>query len=794
MQNAPSGYTPWFFACKKNGKDPDTMGSWHDEKFRLNKKQCIDRIKLGGNIGISARKGDALIIGDIDELEYLSQMPKETLTVTSRKRDGGHFFGWDKDGSAKINLPTNYGELRSCNQYVLACGSYTPFDHSFQKDRDAFAKLTTETQEDKLLGFYTINNKCSPREMGFDDLPEFFKNKEKEDIETETKILQKEEKQKYKNREGKYTELFKLKVSDIIGLIPSNKRVGHPLHESDTDANWSLSQNGEIGHCWRHLVSLNAVQYLCVKVGYMDCLDAGTPHKGRGISKLRGDKKAFEIAYNEALKIGLIKEWVAPKDKIVIMSKFNAVPFAEKILEYNHLIYDKNKIFWRYDNEEGIWKNYADQFIRTELRLNLFGDEQQKKNYVDEIIHHLRDITYNEKFIPDDNPYLIAFKNKVFDLKNNKFKDFSHKYFITNKIDIDVDEKFKECPVIDSFFCDSVGKEYKDILYDLAAYCLFREMPYQKLFFIFGQACTGKSQYLDLLEKFLGSNNYCSVEPQDIQKDIHAGSQMWLKSANIVSDIDYNALDNINQVKKITGGDTMKIRQMYKDPFNDKIFAKQIYSTNKLPAVKEKTRAWYRRVYPIEFSNVVSKEKQDPFLLNKMTTSKELSGFLWKCIEKLKELANNRFIFTWDIDEIKVAKMYEELSNPILMFINENCGEKRGNSDYWVYQYEFKERLNNWLHQKQFPKMTNSQINEYMTENYNISNRPNLDGNKTYRVFVGVKWEKSSHNPTSLNHFNHFSGFEKKLYMYRRSFQTPPFLVKMVKSQVPPETKGLQCK
>lgn len=483
------------------------------------------------------------------------------------------------------------------------------------------------------------------------------------------------------------------------------------------------------------------------------------------------------------------KEETPSVEKVIVMSKFNPVPFSNKILETNHLIYDKNKTFWRYDNMEGIWKSRAEQFIKTELRLNLFGDEQQKKNYVDEIIHHLKDITYNESFKPDNNPYLIAFKNKVFDLKENKFKDFSHKYFITNKIDIEINEDIKDCPVIDKFFGESVGEEYKEILYDLAAYCLFRQMPYQKLFFIYGQACTGKSQYLDLLEKFLGSDNYCSVEPQAIQKDIHAGAQMWLKSANIVSDIDYNALDNINQVKKITGGDTMKIRQMYKDPFNDKLFAKQIYSTNKLPVVKEKTRAWYRRVYPIEFNNVVSKEKMNPFLLNKMTTTKELSGFAWKCLEKLKELNNNKFVFTWDIDEVEVAKMYEELSNPILMFINENCIEKRGDSSSWVYQYEFKERLNNWLHQNQFPKMTNSQINEYMKENYNISNRPSFDGNKTYRVFVGVSWGKSSHNPDNLNHFNHFYHSKKRVYIYRRSFQTPPFLVKMVKKDSPQETE-----
>lgn len=323
MSNAPEGYNPWFFPCSKNGKNPcpkailnidsTSNGSWHHESARLNKEQCIEHIKKGYNIGISARKGDPLIIGDIDEAEFLNQLPEDTLTTTSRKRCGGHFFGWNKDDSAKINLPTDYGELRSDNQYVLCCGSYVGFDLNNEKDKKAFDKLSNEAQKDELLGYYTIRNHIFPRPLSFDDCPRFFHEKTKENISIESEIKQKEEKKTYQDKEGKYTELFNLKVSDIVGLIPANKRTGHPLHDSDTDANFSLSKDGTIGHCWRHLVSLNAVQYLCVKAGYKKCEDAGTPHSNRGISKIKGDKKALEVAYQEALKMGLIKKWEGSK-------------------------------------------------------------------------------------------------------------------------------------------------------------------------------------------------------------------------------------------------------------------------------------------------------------------------------------------------------------------------------------------------------------------------------------------------------------------------------------------------
>jgi len=367
MKEAPEWYIPWFFPCEPCGKDPSSeailkinstsKGSWHHQSARLNKAQCIDLIKRGYNIGISARTGDPLILIDVDKSEYLNQLPTNTLTVTSRKRDGAHAFGWDKDGTAKINLPTGFGEVRSDNQYLLSCGSYVPFDLSKTKDYEAWDKLSNESKNDALLGYYTLKDAYVPRAISFSDLPEFFQEKERENIEAETKIKQREEKKEY-SQGGKYSELFNLKVGDIVGLIPSNKRVGHPLHESDTDANFSLNSDGTLAHCWRHMVSLNAVQYLCVKAGYASCEDAGTPHKGRGLSKIRGDKKAIEAAYNEAVAIGVIK----PEEKKslfenTISKKDVIIPHLGKLIsefcrEVTEILKDKNMLFYRPDSKE----------------------------------------------------------------------------------------------------------------------------------------------------------------------------------------------------------------------------------------------------------------------------------------------------------------------------------------------------------------------------------------------------------------------------------------------------------
>ena len=209
------------------------------------------------------------------------------------------------------------------------------------------------------------------------------------------------------------------------------------------------------------------------------------------VTRAEAEKEALELAGFQ-------------KREIVLMTKFSPVPFAEEIISKTPIIYDKHKRFWRYNKETGLYSDDAEQFVRTTIRTSLMGDEQQKRNYVEEIISYMKDVQYKEDFEPDSNPYLIPLKNKIYDLTTGKFLEFSPKHFITNKIDIEIDEAITECPKIDKFFQDCVGEEFKSILYDLPAYCLIKEIPYQKIFFIFGPAGTGKSRYMEFLEHFLG--------------------------------------------------------------------------------------------------------------------------------------------------------------------------------------------------------------------------------------------------------------------------------------------------
>ena len=164
--------------------------------------------------------------------------------------------------------------------------------------------------------------------------------------------------------------------------------------------------------------------------------------------------------------------------------------YAYRIYEnpFNKFHYDKNNYFWRYDKENGLWRHDAIQYIRNILRKEfLRAKPTQQKKVVEEIVSFIQDLSWNPNLEMKLPPHIIAFQNCLYDIEKQKKIDFSPEYLTTNKLPIELINEYKECPNIDKFIIESIGEEYKPILYELIAYCLHRGYPYQNIFFIFFQ-------------------------------------------------------------------------------------------------------------------------------------------------------------------------------------------------------------------------------------------------------------------------------------------------------------------
>ena len=338
MNNAPEGYIPWYFPVVKNNKAPDPLGikeratketpkeliySWKAKHAQLSFEEALKRLEQGKNVGIAARDYDFLVIIDIDEWDYKDEIP-DTLLVKSRKRCGLHGFCWKKSTCdiLPVNIPTEHGEIRSADQYVVAAGSYVPTSLESLNEEKISNELKEEIKQDINLGVYTVEQDIKPLFISFEDVPDFFKEQYFK--------VSKQEKVELKNETirptGEHSALFDLTISNIVGTVPG-KRDPHPLHASDTGANFSVS-NG-ISHCWRHSVSLNAIQFLVVESGYMSCQDAGTGHKnsGAGSSMVKGDYGAIFHAWLQAKKDNLI-----PKDDPIPTKAMAYIAYNHKLI------------------------------------------------------------------------------------------------------------------------------------------------------------------------------------------------------------------------------------------------------------------------------------------------------------------------------------------------------------------------------------------------------------------------------------------------------------------------------
>lgn len=101
-------------------------------------------------------------------------------------------------------------------------------------------------------------------------------------------------------------------------------------------------------------------------------------------------------------------------------------------------------------------------------------------------------------------------------------------------------------------------------------------------------------------------------------------------------------------------------------------YAKMIFLTNQVPLTIDQTFAFYRRIFLLEFPNrFILGDNADPMLVDSIPEA-EFEGLAWKCLRRLKELYNRDFVFTNHPTTEDVTRQYEELSDPLLKFLNEN--------------------------------------------------------------------------------------------------------------------------
>ncbi|WP_339637675.1 phage/plasmid primase, P4 family [uncultured Sulfitobacter sp.] len=193
------------------------------------------------------------------------------------------------------------------------------------------------------------------------------------------------------------------------------------------------------------------------------------------------------------------------------------------------------------------------------------------------------------------------------------------------------------CPEFDKFLAAVLPEELRNFVLRLFGYALLGT-PKEQIFTIFhGHGSNGKSTLVDVVASVLGDYS-TNVEPSSFIRQKNAGVRddlARLRGPRVVatSELAFGEILDAALVKRMTGGDTITARALYREHFEFRPQFVIFMTTNAMPVIDGGDKALARRLVTVPFNNTISAGQRDPNLPTKLRTEK--SGILNRLIEGL---------------------------------------------------------------------------------------------------------------------------------------------------------------
>ena len=257
-----------------------------------------------------------LAVVDIDELEFLREITRElpeTVWQYSGSGEGVHLFYLVDNLDSRITLNRNIscgcpedeidndkgkcesrsedcewehiGEVKAGpHEYVVGPNSLHPSGNKYGPlQGDEITKLSLDELE------HAISRFKKPEAPGMD---------------TGTAAAS----GSYESR-GDRHEFYDLTTADVLPWLGDGERIGHPVHGSETGANFMKQESNDIFMCWRcdygsgDGCAFNAQQFLAIEETGMDCDDVRRWWKSDPTLHYKGWRRAAKLGLVDALDI-----------------------------------------------------------------------------------------------------------------------------------------------------------------------------------------------------------------------------------------------------------------------------------------------------------------------------------------------------------------------------------------------------------------------------------------------------------------------------------------------------------
>lgn len=165
--------------------------------------------------------------------------------------------------------------------------------------------------------------------------------------------------------------------------------------------------------------------------------------------------------------------------------------------------------------------------------------------------------------------------------------------------------------------------------------------------------------------------------------------------------------------------------------------AKLIFSCNQLPPNEaEQTNAFYNRLIILSFPHRIANENIDTVFKKKLLDEIDYI-FLWG-LEGLRRLMGNNFQFTESEDSIKLKDMYKNDSDPIRLYLEDNCEYEISSSEGIESRVLYK-MYSSWCKELGYSAKNDSVFGSSIINIYGKIKKQRRDGSKRINVYMGLK-------------------------------------------------------
>lgn len=336
--------------------------------------------------------------------------------------------------------------------------------------------------------------------------------------------------------------------------------------------------------------------------------------------------------------------------------------FAKFLISEHHIILVANVL---HIYKDGVYSDDQADIERAMIK-HLPGLTKSRRI---EVLSYLQ-LQAEEKTLADVK--YIALQNGLFNLDTWKLQDFNPDIVIKNKIPINYIEDAYYETTDNTLNKICVGdKQLRLILEEIFGYVLFRRNELGKAFILTGDGSNGKSSYLKIVRKLVGSDNTSSLDLKELGQRFKT-AELFGKLANIGDDISNEYIKDNSEFKKLTTGETINAERKGRDPFDFNNYSKLIFSANKMPRINDTSNGLTRRLMFIPFNaHFTAKDADyDPFITDKLLSNESMQYVLVLGLNGLKRLLKNHKFSTSKRINSEAAK-YEELNNPIISYLRD---------------------------------------------------------------------------------------------------------------------------